>query len=113
MALPAKRLQSAMGMLSCAWHIATGGRQAELFRWRGTDSGVDGVSAGNSKPPPVWTLGLAGADVLRAFQQQQGTGWHMTNWHAKVIQLLFELNTGQICFWVVLQHICLNMSLPL
>ena len=94
-------VQSAMGMLACAWHIATGGRQAEMFRWRGTDSGVDGVAAGKSKPPPVWALGIAGADVLRAFQQQQGTGWHMINWHAKVSSLCFFLVVLQRHMWTM------------
>jgi hypothetical protein len=75
-------VQSALGMLSCAWHACTGGRQAEGFRSRKTDSGVDGVSS-ECKPPPVWVLGLAGADVLRAFQAAQGTSWHMINWHCK------------------------------
>jgi hypothetical protein len=43
---------------------------------------VAGVSP-DSKPP-VWCLGLAGSDVLAAFQQAEGTGFGMINWHAKV-----------------------------
>lgn len=75
-------VQSALGMLSCAWHEVTGGRQAEMFRCRKTDSSMEGVSS--ECKPPVWVLGLAGADVLRAFQAAQGTGWYMINWHCKV-----------------------------
>jgi hypothetical protein len=77
-----RAVQGARGMLACAWHIATGGRQAELFRCRATDTCIDGVC--QDSKPPVWALGLAGADVLAAFQQAQGTGFGMINWHAKV-----------------------------
>jgi hypothetical protein len=75
-------VQSARGMLASAWHMATGGRQAELFRCRATDTCSDGVCP--ESKPPVWCLGLAGADVLAAFQQAQGAGFGMINWHAKV-----------------------------
>jgi hypothetical protein len=77
-----RAVQSARGMLACAWHIATGGRQAEAFRCRGTDTCVEGIC--EDSEPPVWCLGLAGADVLGAFQQAEGTGFGMINWHAKV-----------------------------
>jgi len=73
-------VQAALGMLACGWHIATGGRQAECFRWRWSDTGAEGLSA--NFIPPVWVLGLAG--VLEEFQQAQGTGFYMTNWHCKV-----------------------------
>jgi hypothetical protein len=75
-------VQSALGMLSCAWHQVNGGRQAEGFWCRKTDSSLEGVSS--ECKPPVCVLGLAGADVLRAFQAAQGTGWYMINWHCKV-----------------------------
>lgn len=72
-----RAVQAARGTLACAWHVMTGGRQAEAFRWRGTDSSVAGVSPDGK--PPVWCLGLAGADVLAAFQEAEGTGWAMIN----------------------------------
>jgi hypothetical protein len=97
-----RAVQAARGMLACAWHIATGGRQAEAFRWRATDSSVAGVSPDIN--PPVWCLGLAGSDVLAAFQQAEGTGLGMINWHAKVRQrnsaaLLFAVHN--VCFAAV------------
>lgn len=72
-------VQSARGMLAAAWHMATGGRQAECFRWRWTDTGLDGLS--EESVPPVWSLGLAG--VFQQFQEAEGTGFFMTNWHCK------------------------------
>jgi hypothetical protein len=88
-------VQSALGMLSCAWHLCTGGRQAEAFRCRKTDSGVEGVSA--ESKPPVWVLGLAGADVVRAFQAAQGTGWYMVSWHAKASSSGTVLLGASVC----------------
>ena len=88
-------IQAAYGVLACDWHDKTGGRQAECFRWLWTCTGVDGIS--QDCAPPVWALGLAG--VLGSFQDAQGTGYYMVNWHCKASCLLvllqqFSTNAG-------------------
>lgn len=83
-------LQAAYGLLACSWHDATGGSQAECFRWLWTGTGVEGISEDFVRP--LWALGLAG--VFSNFQEAQGTGYYMVKYHCKVTEQLLQSRAG-------------------
>jgi hypothetical protein len=73
--------QAALGLISAIYQLWSGGRTAELLRWRWHNTAV---TLADGTQVPVWAVGAAG--LLPALQQASGTGCWLLRWHCKYIQ---------------------------